>query len=642
MRNQPVMFASGTAAIHAPSSSGAYTSPPTPIYTKGALRALDPAQHCANAENPILALKIPQTLRMDFFRRQLANVEALPQLVLIAVITGVLTGTVVLIFRVAVEIITQMYLTSGGASATSESFETLSQDTRFALAAGGALLIGVLLNRFPAQERRLGVVHVMERLSRHQGYLTLKSAMIQFFGGILALISGQSGGREGPAVHLGAATASLLGQGFALPNNSIRTLVACGTAAAIASSFNTPMAGVIFAMEVVMMEYTISSFLPVIVAAVSSTILTQYLLGNEPVFSVVDQDLATLLELPYIALGGLVIGSLAAAFIVLVQQFTRLSHWPFWMRATLAGVITGGAAWYVPQVMGVGYDTVNFAISGDIAWQALLFIVAFKLVTSAATTGLGLPLGLIGPTLMIGACVGGVLGALAQLYGPPVEISVGLYVMLGMCAMMAATLQAPLAALMAVLELTANPNIILPAMLIIAVATLVTSELFRQKSIYISTLKTMGLQYPPNPVALHLQRAAVLSIMERHIVRANPDQTVEQASKVLEGQPLWVLIETEPGAIKTILKAADLMAYLKEGEDGDDPPDAEEPINLLALPGMRMDVVSIDSRATIHEAQELLNRSGAEALLVRRTSAPLIAPVLGVVTQDAINNFREV
>jgi len=126
----------------------------------------------------------------------------------------------------------------------------------------------------------------MERLSRHQGHLPIRNAIVQFFGGILALISGQSGGREDPAIHLGAASSSLLGQAFSLPNNSIRTLVACGTAAAIAGSFNTPIAGVIFAMEVVMMEFTIGSFIPVIIAAVASTLLAHYVIGNEPAFTV--------------------------------------------------------------------------------------------------------------------------------------------------------------------------------------------------------------------------------------------------------------------------------------------------------------------------------------------------------------------
>ena len=221
---------------------------------------------------------------------------------MLAVVAGVFTGFVILVFRLAVDYVLGTWVLEQG----SESFETLAHFERLALPVVGAALLGVMLTRLSPDERRVGVVHVMERLSRHQGYLPTRNALVQFFGGILALISGQSGGREGPAIHLGAASSSLLGQAFELPNNAMRTLVACGTAAAIAGSFNTPIAGVIFAMEVVMMEYTIGSFIPVIISAVVSTLLMHYFIGNEPAFFVAPLHLQSLMEIPYIALAGIV------------------------------------------------------------------------------------------------------------------------------------------------------------------------------------------------------------------------------------------------------------------------------------------------------------------------------------------------
>ncbi|MFV2090866.1 MAG: chloride channel protein, partial [Pseudomonadales bacterium] len=197
------------------------------------------------------ALRLPSHINPEFFQRQLANVDALPQLSILAIGAGLLTGIVILVFRVAVDYILGHWLLPEG----SESFEALGYARRFLLPIIGAGILAVTLSRLATADRHVGVVHVMERLSRHQGHLPVKNALVQFFGGILALVSGQSGGREGPAIHLGAASSSLLGQAFNLPNNSVRTLVACGAAAAIAGSFNTPIAGVIFAMEVVMMEY---------------------------------------------------------------------------------------------------------------------------------------------------------------------------------------------------------------------------------------------------------------------------------------------------------------------------------------------------------------------------------------------------
>jgi len=656
--------------------------------------------------------KPTQSYSLDFFRRQLAGVNALPQLSILALLTGLLTGLVILLFNAAVDFVLAHWVLG----THSEDFESLSLFMRMLLPCAGGLLIGLTLMRMRARDTRVGVVHVMERLSRHQGQLPLRNAAVQFFAGIVALISGQAGGREGPAIHLGAASSSLIGQAFELPNNSMRTLVACGTAAAIAGSFNTPIAGVIFAMEVVMMEYTIASFIPVILAAVTSTFLTHSVLGNATAFSVPQLQLTTLSEIPFIILAGLMIGCLAAAFNSLVELFSKIRQWSFPMRGLVAGAICGICAFATPQVMGIGYDTVNGALLGNIAITTLLLLVVTKSIASAACLGFGLPLGIIGPTLFIGASFGGVLGLLGQSIAPAEVSSPGLYVMLGMSAMMGAVVQAPLAALMTVLELTANPNVILPAMLIIVVATLVCSEVFKKQSIFLTSLKNMGLEYPPSPVTLHLQRAAVASLMHRNFIRMPERVTASEARAVLERKPLWIVVEENNNTAHCLLNPSDLAAWLDElaaetalqeqreeekkerrrarrkalqglteeitdrdkkepkdeampepaarqnepdaapnqgdeqvaataaetdaQEDGEAQEAASESIELLNIPGQREDVVNIDIRATLQEALEVLNEQGVRALCIRRTSMPLVAPIMGVLTREDINNYR--
>jgi CIC family chloride channel protein len=324
--------------------------------------------------------------------------------------------------------------------------------------------------------------------------------------------------------------------------------------------------------------------------------------------------------------------------------------------------------------MGVGYDTVDGAMMGQIALLSLLLIIVLKTVTSAAAVGLGLPVGLIGPTFVIGAAVGGVLGYFGSYFQPTEATSVGFYVMLGMSAMMAAVLQAPLAALMAVMELTANPNVVLPAMVTIVVATLVTSVVFKQKSVFLSTMDTLGLQYPPDPVTLHLQRAGVASIMNRDLARLPALCTYAQAHDAVADKPRWIVVETTPGEIRCVLSTSDLMVYLDSQDDNPDsleparhesdggksgqgaapptrliseqgnvgkPAELEGELPLLEIPGLRLDVVNIDLRATILEAQSTLREAAAEALCVRRISAPLIETVLGVITQEDIDNYRE-
>ena len=383
-----------------------------------------------------------------------------------------------------------------------------------------------------------------------------------------------------------------------------------------------------------MMEYTLGSFIPVIIASVVTTVLTQYLFGEQPAFIIAPQELGSFIELPFIVFAGVIAGCVATGFNRCVQLFASMANRPFWIRVLVAAVLTGAAAQVTPQVMGLGYDTVSAAMLGEIALTTLLLIVALKLITSAAAVGLGLPVGTIGPVFVIGAALGGVLGYLGHYLQPGAEISIALYVMLGMTAMMAAVLQAPLAALMAVLELTANPSLMLPAMLIIVVASLTASVVFKQKSVFLSTLDTLGLKYPPDPVTAHLQRAGVISIMNRALVRLPVQCSMADAEAAMTDQPIWVVVEVEPGNVRCVLRGADLRAHLESAEvDG-------ELVDLLELPGLRLDVASLDYRATLAEAQEVLSQPGTEALCIRRTTAPMIETVLGVITQQDIDNYR--
>ncbi|MBV1905850.1 MAG: chloride channel protein [Pseudomonadales bacterium] len=598
----------------------------------------------------------PSRLSLDFFRAQLASVDALPQLAVLALITGCVTGLVILLFRITIELTLDQFLPGHN-----ENFEGLSKQLQFFLPLFGASILGLLLTFMPAQDTRAGIVHVLERLGGHQGHLPLKNALVQFLAGAFALITGQSAGREGPAIHLGAAASSLLGQFFKLPNNSIRTLVACGAAAAIAGSFNTPVAGVIFAMEVIVMEYSIASFIPVILAAVTTTLITRLTYGADPAFIVPQLSMQSLVEIPYVIVAGIIIGATAAGFINLLQAFAKLNSLPFWQRGIIAGLITGTAAMIAPAVLGIGYDTVNAAMLGQLSFITLGTIVVLKIVTSSAFVGLGLPAGIIGPTLVTGASLGGILGLIISGLIPEQAASPGFYVMLGMSAMMAAVLQAPLAALMTVLELTANPNIILPAMLIIVAATMTTSELFKKKSIVLTTLHTLGLQYPPDPLTLHLQRAGVASVMRRDIVVLNQIISLQEAQTALENNPgmIVVMVNSQPACvlatrdlvlhIDSMNAAPPLLADANLDSNTTNSTSASKPeselvpdkkiVDLMEIPGMRMDLASVSIQATLLEAVQELNKSGLEALCITHTSAPMINRVVGILTHNEIDLY---
>jgi len=225
--------------------------------------------------------------------RMSSNVEGLPLLAFLGVICGILAGGIIVLFRLSVDYGSSFIL----GTQNLQGFEELSGPMRLSLCVLGALIVGVVLHFLKPKDRLTGIVHVLERLDYHQGRLPFKNALVQFLLAIISLLSGQSVGREGPSVHLGATSGSQLGRLLRVPNNSTRILIGCGAAAAIAAAFGTPLAGVIFAMEVILMEYSVIGFTPVILAAVSSTTLTQLTIGKESVFQFPVAQLQSIYEL---------------------------------------------------------------------------------------------------------------------------------------------------------------------------------------------------------------------------------------------------------------------------------------------------------------------------------------------------------
>ena len=411
--------------------------------------------------------------------------DALPRLALLAILCGMVIGGLMLGFRLVVEEVQGAFLPGNNP----ENYEALGALWRVVLPVAGGLALGVLLQRLPTGAREVGPAHVIDCLERSGGRMPARNAVVQFGGGALSIIAGHSVGREGPAIHLGAASASLIGQALGLSDAHLRVLVACGVAAAIAGSFNTPLAGVIFAMEVVLMEYSVLGFAPVILAAVSATALNRLVYGTDPAFVMPALALRSLWELPYVLAVGIAVGVVSSAFIALLGLCAaRAGRTPYWLSATLGGIAVGVCALPCPQVMGIGYDTVNLALLGELSLATLATVTLFKLLATTVGVGLGLPGGLIGPMLLIGAAAGGALGIVGAWIAPGYASSAGFYALIGMGAMMAGTLHAPLAALTAMLELTGNPNIIWPGMLAAIAAYGTSRDVFRQQPVFLALL----------------------------------------------------------------------------------------------------------------------------------------------------------
>ena len=570
-------------------------------------------------------------MNLERFRRQLASVDALPQLCVLGLVSGLLTGGLMVVFRFLLSLGAWLFMPHND----SEAFEALAPHWRALLPLVAAALIALCFAFQSSQARRLGVGHVIERLTYHQGRLPLRNWLNQWWVGVISVLGGLSAGREGPAIHLGAAAASGLGQRLRLPHNSLRVLVGCGTAAAISASFNTPIAGVIFAMEVVIMEYTIAGFMPVILASTMSAVVAQLAYGTEPAFQVPIVKLGSLLNLPWIATSALLIGLLAGLFIRIAQRGTLFAGWPLVARLMLPGVAVAVVAWWYPQVQGIGYDSLAAALDGRLALDVLVALMLGKLLLTAFTFACGIPVGIIGPVLVVGASAGALCGMSGDWLWPSVASDPGFYAMLGMAAMMGAVLQAPLAALMALLELTHNPNIILPGMLAVVIAGLTARQICRCHGLYV-TGTHHGLHPLQQPLMQALSRVAVPAVMERSVARTQRMITREQARRLLEDKPTWLVI-TRSSEEKTplALKAADLARALLDEEATDE----TATLDLLEIPGQRLELAPIHLQATLSEAFDRLNDYGVDALYVQHTTAPMIQKISGIITRDAIENY---
>jgi H+/Cl- antiporter ClcA len=562
------------------------------------------------------------------YRQKLTRYESVLAYSLLGVVGGLASGVVVIAFEQSIVALAELLEISGA-----EDFESLPRWMAFALPVAGACLLGIGYQCLRPEDRETGIVHVLSRMHSHYGVLPLRNALVQFLGGAFALATGQSGGREGPGVHLGGAINSLLGQRLGLPNNSLRVLIACGTAGGIAAAFNTPLAGVIFAMEVIVAEYTVVGFIPVILAAVTASAASRLLSPGGAVFNIPEMALESLLEIPAIILLGIACGLAVALFIVITREASRLSKWPVFIRFALAGLITGTLALVVPQILGIGYDTLNAALQGTLALRALLIIACCKLVATAVSCGVGMPIGLIGPNLIIGACLGGATGLLWSSLLPGTASDPTLYIVIGMAAAMAAVLNAPLAAILAVIELTLSIGIAMPAMLAIVSATLINTGAFRLRSAHQAVLQQLQRQVPDDPLNQLLHRTDVTSTMDTRVVRVPIQLAAEGMEPLLETTPAWCLVERADEDLY-LVRGDELLEWLSEnlGE--------EALVDLGEANIRRWSISHVPVQATLRQAMDTIRKQTVEAVCVYERSAATGRRILhGVLTRESIETF---
>ncbi|MCB1688909.1 MAG: chloride channel protein [Halioglobus sp.] len=566
---------------------------------------------------------------LNSYRRHLINYESILAYSVLGVVGGVASGLIVLAFELGIRQLSIGF----GVGGNGESFESLPQWMIFALPAGGATLLGLAYTLLKPEDRETGIVHVLSRMHSHYSILPLRNAVVQFVGGAFGLATGQSGGREGPGVHLGGAINSLLGQWLSLPNNSLRMLIGCGTAGGIAAAFQTPLAGVLFAMEVIIAEYSVVGFIPVMLAAVSASAVSRTLSQDDWLFSLPPLELNSLLELPYIMVLGLCCGTAVAAFVRLSTFAARFSDTPVVLRFAVAGAVTGGLALLVPQILGLGYDTLTLAMHGELALTALLLIALCKLIATAVSVGVGMPLGLIGPNLLMGACIGGLAGAVGSALMPELASDPTFYAVIGMGAAMGAVLNAPLAAILAVIEMTQSLSISMAAMLAIVTATLTSTGLFRQSAAHQAMLGQLKRLVPHDPLNQLLHSTNVSSTMDTRVMRVPLIFAHKDLEPLLEFTPAWCVVERD-GQDLYLVNGSELLEWLKQA------PFEQDSVDLTGAGIRRLTTSPLPFQATLRQAMDTMRAQTTEAVCVYDRSENTGKQILhGVLTLENIEAY---
>jgi CIC family chloride channel protein len=399
-------------------------------------------------------------------------------------------------------------------------------------AAGGALVgLVIWLGRQPVGGEGMAVL--IEAVALSGGKISPRPVFFNALAAIATVGSGGSLGREGPMIRLGAMISSWLGQRLGLPPHRVKILVGCGAAAGLAATYNVPIGGALFAMEVILGNFALEIFGPIVASSVIATVIARSVVGNVPLYAAPGYTLMSGWELlPYAGLG--IIGALASvAFVLGIEAgrrlFKRLTFIPAPARPLIGMSLLGVLGLYVPYVLGRGYGTINLALSGQLRLPPrldlpheftillLLGLAAAKLVATALTSGSGGSGGLFTPSLCFGALVGGAYGYWVHSLWPHIASPYGAYAAVGMAAVMAGTSHAPISAILILFEFTGNYDLILPVMLAAIIASLLAKRL-RRSSIYTEPLRRRGIELP-----WRMEEAVLAGLKAEDLARPDPE-----------------------------------------------------------------------------------------------------------------------
>jgi CIC family chloride channel protein len=499
--------------------------------------------------------------------------EAQWGLVVLALVVGAGAGLGAVLFRWLIQTFTGLFSGHADYSAAGHAANPHVPwlGMWFVLAAPvlGGLLYGPLVNRFAPEARGHGVPEVMLSVAQRGGRIAPQVAVVKSLASALCIGSGGSVGREGPIVQIGSALGSTLGRLTRVAETRLRVLVACGAAGGIAATFNAPLAGVFFAMELILRDFTAESFGAVVLSSVTASVIGRAALGDTAFLRLPAFHVHHPAEYLLYALLGLAAGGVGVGFTRVLYLIEDLCDWawrgPEWLRPAVGGLLLGGLLLLLPQMYGVGYPVLENAIGGRYVIAFLLLLLVGKMVATSLTIGIGGSGGVFAPSLFMGAMFGSAFGLVLHQVVPGLAGPAGAYGLVGMGAVFAGATRAPITGVIIMFELTGEYSIILPLMLAIVLATLV-SRLISGDTIYTLKLRRRGIDLDDRAHANPLAATPVAAVMEP-VPAPLPDGTpLERAARLLALSEHGILPVTDTeGAYRGTVTARAVAEALTDG-----------------------------------------------------------------------------
>ncbi len=491
-------------------------------------------------------------------------------ILILAIIVGVLGGFAAIGFRKLIAIFQNLAIGSSGD--VLDALIQLPWYIKLIVPICGASVVGPMIYFFAREAKGHGVPEVMQAVALNNGVIRPRVVLVKSIASAITIATGGSVGREGPIVQIGSAFASTIGQWIKVSPERLKVLVGCGAAAGIAATFNAPIAGAFFALEVIIGNFALSNFSPIIISSVMATAVSRAFLGNYPAFIVPQYSLISIWEIPLYFILGIVTGVVAVLFSSLVYKSEELFDKvpiPDYLKNPIGGLIMGVVIIFVPYVYGVGYEAINLALAGKLVWYVALSLVFVKILATTITLGSGGSGGIFAPSLFLGAVTGSTFGILVNQIFPNTTSNSGAYAMVGMGAVVAGATHAPITSILILFELTGDYKIILPVMIACTISTILARRI-KEDSIYTQKLSRRGISLDQGREEIIMRSFSVGDLMEPEAPTIEECKRLKEIIKIfMTNKEPYYYIVTEEGNLVGSLSTHLVKDILSADEDLD-------------------------------------------------------------------------